>query len=49
MLAAFSTSNTPVGETVINADPKQVMDVTGNKRILADGKSVYTNFDWLIK
>ncbi len=49
MLAAFGTSNTPVGETVINAQPKQVVDVTGNKRLLSNGKSVYTNFDWLIK
>ena len=49
MLSAFGTSNTPVGETVINSNPKQIVDVTGNKRLLNNGNSVYTNFDWLIK
>jgi hypothetical protein len=49
MLAAFGTSNTPVGDTVINSTPKQVVDVTGSKRLLNNGNSVYTNFDWLIK
>jgi hypothetical protein len=49
MLAAFGTSSTTIGETVANADPKQVVDSTGNRRLLPNSNSVYTNFDWLVK
>tara|TARA_B100000212_G_scaffold266227_1_gene205729 strand:- start:146 stop:1726 length:1581 start_codon:yes stop_codon:yes gene_type:complete len=49
MLAAFGTSNTTIGDTVAGRHEKQVVDVTGNKRILPNKNSVYTNFDWLIK
>ena len=48
MLAAFGTTNTKVGDTVINTNPNTIADKSGNKK-LTPNNSVYTNFDWLIK